>query len=268
MSQARVLRAVVLKSHDTGNTSEVVHVLTGELGRISVYARGLKDPRSRHAGVLQPLSEVELSLHLKDGADLGTLRDATLIDAHPAIASDLERLALGLLLAEAASTAGEPGHPCEDAYEALRQGLARIEPASGLPPLDSTCAALADLLHAMGYGPQLDATATRPWPAGEPRPTCFWLRPETATIHLANRQPTAAPDWPITRPRATTDFPIPPSAVRFLHNLAQGDTVPRLTAPEAMQLIEALVRIAELHHDAPLRANRFWREISGQEKQG
>lgn len=257
-----VFEAIVLKSYETGNTSEVVHVFSGRAGALSVYARGLRRAKSPYRGMLQPLSRVQLAVYLKEDAEMGTLKEASLLDDNAALTHDFERLTLGLVLAEAASAAGEKNHPAEETYGALVEALRLLDPRSGMTALVAACEGLLCLLAAAGYSPGIDPGLLQPWPPGKARPVCFWLDAETATVHGRRSQPPRAPHWPLNIAANARDIPIPPAAVRMIYESPRAETT-TLNAPEAAQLLQALIRVFEYHHDRPLQAAAFWRKTVG-----
>ncbi|MEO0573952.1 MAG: DNA repair protein RecO [Pseudomonadota bacterium] len=63
----------VLHRRDFRDSSQIVDVLTPEQGRLSMVARGIKRPKSRHRGLLQPFSPLLLSW--SGSRDLVTMTD-------------------------------------------------------------------------------------------------------------------------------------------------------------------------------------------------
>lgn len=253
-----VFPALILKTHETGNTSEVVHVLSAEHGRLSVFARGLRRPKSRFAAAMQPLTFAELSVSMAEHADTATLREAAVLRDHGSIVTDLERFALAMLLAEAASASCQPAQPAPEILAAVLQGLAAIAPESGQPPIAATIGAIAHVLDAAGYQPQIDDALLRPWPGR--RPEAFWLDVTTGLIHADGVQPSGTPQWPVDVPRDARHFLLPPAAVRFLYDLEQGRQ-PTIGRATGAQLLEGLVRLTEHHQETALRAAEFWRSV-------
>lgn len=260
--------AIVLQSYDTGETSSAVRVLTPARGRGSLMAKGLRRKGSRLAGVLQPLARVQVVYHHREGAEMGTLRDASPLGGGGApLQADLERFALGCLLAEAAAESVEEGQPAEHPYGLLVDALAALSPSAARHPSSVAARALLRLLGLAGFEPAIDPALLRPW-RGAPRPLAFWLDLREGRIHLDGAQPREAPDWPVLPPAATRHFPLPPAAVRAIHesrDLADEGlfAAPPLSSPHACQLVAALARFAEAHFDRPLRSVRFWRGIIG-----
>jgi DNA repair protein RecO (recombination protein O) len=85
---------IVLKTIDFKDTSKIVGVLSKEYGRISLIAKGAKNPKSKFSGVLQAGNILEALYYYKSGRDIHTLSDASfLIKAYP-IHFDMEKLSI------------------------------------------------------------------------------------------------------------------------------------------------------------------------------
>ena len=71
--------ALVLRGYKLGETSKVVVLLTRERGKVRAVARGASGARPRYRSALEPLSEVRVSLHGRQGAELLRLGQAELL---------------------------------------------------------------------------------------------------------------------------------------------------------------------------------------------
>lgn len=71
--------ALVLRTHDFGETSRVVVLLTRDRGKVRAVAKGARVARSRYQSALEPLSEVRVSLFGRQGAELFRLGQCDLI---------------------------------------------------------------------------------------------------------------------------------------------------------------------------------------------
>ena len=92
--------AVVLRSLRFGEADRILHVYTLERGRMGAIAKGARKTKSRFGGRLEPLSHVELMLHVGSG-ELATVTGADLVRPHAPAREDPYRLAVGLIGAEA-----------------------------------------------------------------------------------------------------------------------------------------------------------------------
>jgi len=71
--------ALVLRAYKLGETSKLVVLLTRERGKVRAVARGARGPRSRYRSALEPLSEVQVTLYGRQGAELYRLGDCELL---------------------------------------------------------------------------------------------------------------------------------------------------------------------------------------------
>jgi DNA repair protein RecO (recombination protein O) len=71
--------ALVLRTYKLGETSKVVVLLTRERGKVRAVAKGARGPRSRYQSALEPLSEVRVGLHGRQGAELFRLGQCELL---------------------------------------------------------------------------------------------------------------------------------------------------------------------------------------------
>lgn len=262
--------ALILQNYETGNSSEVVRTFSGAFGRLSVMARGGRDPKRPFAAALQPLAISELTVWLKDGAETATLRDATILETHEQLHGDLERLALASILSETASACADVGQPSPQLFRAVCAGLTNLQPASPFAAPVGAFRALARILSFAGYGVALDPEVVKPWPKYEKRPLVFWLDVAEGRVHLEGQQPDEPLPWPVEVAPRARQFPLPPGSVRVLYEMESeteqmGGASPGafMNAREAEQAIRALLRLAEWHLGQPLRSQRFWREVLG-----
>lgn len=261
------VRAIVLQRYETGDTSDVVRAFCAEHGRLSLMAKGLRAPKSRLAGILQPLATAELTFHQREGADMGTLRDAAPVDARDALHGDLERLALGSLLAEAASESCEFGHESAEMFDALERALDALLPTSPRPAPSAAMHFLLRIVAIAGYEPSIDEALLAPWPAERPKPAMFWMNVEEARVHADFPQPAGETRWPMPVADDAREIPLPPECVRAIYVNGQTPTarlesLPAVGSDLAVQLIDGLVRLAQWHLGHPLRSARFWRSIA------
>jgi len=84
------VEAIVLRHTDWGEADRLLWVFTRELGKLQVVAKGVRKPRSRKAGHLEPFTRVELLL--ARGRDLSIVTQAEAKDAYLALREDLVRV--------------------------------------------------------------------------------------------------------------------------------------------------------------------------------
>jgi DNA repair protein RecO (recombination protein O) len=154
--------AVVLRSLRFGEADRILHVYTLEHGRMGAIAKGARKTKSRFGGRLEPLSQVELVLHVGSG-ELATVTGAALVRSHAAAREDSYRLAVGLIGAEAMLRLFPEQERSDRAFTALTRFLDLLDELptrDGRPELDRLGIAFQlKLLWVAGYLPHLGSCA-------------------------------------------------------------------------------------------------------------
>ncbi len=167
--------AIVLRSIRYGEADRVLHLYSSTHGRLGAIAKGVRRPRSRFGGRLEPFFRLDLVLYRGRG-ELATVTSAHTVAAHPSLRSSGAALAAAARGCDAVLRLldGEEANPA--AYNLLCRYLALLdgqEPPSGTSPFPvvdgaaGPATALAfrlKLALAAGFAPELAACAR----CGEP----------------------------------------------------------------------------------------------------
>jgi len=81
------VEAIVLRHTDWGEADRLLWLFTREIGKVQVVAKGVRKPRSRKAGHLEPFTRVELQL--AHGRDLLIVTQAEAKDTYQTLREDL-----------------------------------------------------------------------------------------------------------------------------------------------------------------------------------
>lgn len=150
------VEAIVLRSVPYGEADLVVHLLARGRGRMGAFARGARKSR-RFGGALEPFSVVEALVAERPGADLVTLREASLREGFVGLREDLHRLAHAGYAAELAHDLSRAGQPADPIFDALQGFLERL--ARGAATSARLRALELALLAGSGLLPELSACA-------------------------------------------------------------------------------------------------------------
>ena len=93
-----VTAGLVLRETETKESDKILTVLTPELGRISVIAKGARSRRSKYTAACQLLAYGEMTLRRK--GEWYYLAEASTIELFDGVRQDIERLALAAYFAE------------------------------------------------------------------------------------------------------------------------------------------------------------------------
>ena len=160
------VQAVVLRRRDAGETDRRLTILTPELGKVDVYAKGARKGASRLAGVSDPLSVGRLAL--AQGKRSRFVTQAQPQTSFPGLRTDFDRLSLGLATVELFAAVLPYEEPDPDAYELLVRSLRAIE-AHPKPFAAAVWSQVALLAHA-GFLPSFGACVVTGAPLREGEP--------------------------------------------------------------------------------------------------
>src|SRR5512136_3333508 len=99
-SRERVSRAeaIVLRHMDWGEADRLLWLFTRETGKIRAVAKGVRKPRSRKSGHLEPFTRVNLLL--AQGRDLPIITQAEMIESHLPLRENLRRMGYAAYIVE------------------------------------------------------------------------------------------------------------------------------------------------------------------------
>lgn len=145
---------IVLRGLDLGEADRVLTILTPRLGKLRVVAKGVRRPRSRLGGGLEPLSDVQLVLAV--GRTFDVVTQVSLTDPHLGLRNDLRATAAAWYLAELADRFCEERADSHAAFVLLAQGLTALDVPGELVARDVVARWYElHLLEAMGFRPEL-----------------------------------------------------------------------------------------------------------------
>jgi DNA repair protein RecO (recombination protein O) len=131
MAQRAIVRteAVVLRSIDYGETSQIVTLFTEKRGKMAVMAKGARRTKSSFGSSLQPMSYTEVVFYYKPTRTLQILSESTHAIAFNDIRRSLEKITVGLRVVEIVRNLMEEEDAQPAVFDLLRQTLARLNTA-------------------------------------------------------------------------------------------------------------------------------------------
>jgi DNA repair protein RecO (recombination protein O) len=146
--------AVLLRSHPYSESSRVLRFLTRDEGIVGVMARGVRRPRSRSAPGLDTFAEGDLTVYMKEGRGLQTLKEFAVTGPRRGLGRHPLRLGGASVLGELVLRHGGEGGGAP-IFDALGGALDALETA----PPDAIVPVLLregwGLVAALGYEPNL-----------------------------------------------------------------------------------------------------------------
>jgi DNA repair protein RecO (recombination protein O) len=114
---------VVLRLTPFRERDRIVHTLSRARGRLGLVARSARSPRGALASRLAIANYLEVTYHRGPHAELGTLRDATVLRDHQGLHGDLAGFASLELILEVADHLGHDDNPEPDLFAAVCRAL-------------------------------------------------------------------------------------------------------------------------------------------------
>ena len=121
--------AVVLKHIPLGEADRIVTLFTPDLGIVRASAKGVRRPRSRIAGHLEPL--VRCRLMLARGRNLDIISGAETLQGFTAVREDLEQLGRAMVCVELVDAFSPEGQANRPLYDLLVEALEWLESGEG-----------------------------------------------------------------------------------------------------------------------------------------
>jgi len=126
--------AIVLRQYSLSDSDRIVVFITREYGKVRAVAKGVKKPKSRIAGCLEPLNHIRLAFFVREGRELHQVRNAELIHAFLGKNTSVDRLYAFSYFAEIASELVQENQPNPALFRLL---LASVETGEKIPALRS-----------------------------------------------------------------------------------------------------------------------------------
>lgn len=147
--------AILLRAHAYSETSRILRFLSRDAGVVSAMARGVRRPGARSAPGLDTFAQGDLTLYVREGRDLQTLKEFSITQPRRALGRDPLKLAAAGVLGELVLRHGGEGGDA-----ALFDQLAASLDALGAAPSGEVAHALLyegwATVVTLGYQPQLD----------------------------------------------------------------------------------------------------------------
>ncbi|MEL7310650.1 MAG: DNA repair protein RecO [Pseudomonadota bacterium] len=147
MDRVQLTPAWVLHRRDFRDSSQIVELLTAEHGRVSVVAKGIKRPKSRLRGLLQPFRLLRVSWVAK--RELGTLTDVD-AESSPPTALSGDALLAGYYVSELCLKLTHKHDPHPELFDLYGQVIEALRSSASV---DACLRPFEDrLLRELGFG--------------------------------------------------------------------------------------------------------------------
>ena len=203
--ERRVIKGIVLRSIDTKEADKILTVLTGEMGKITVVAKGARSRRSRVTAAVQLLSYSEMTLTESHGWQI--LAEASTVALFDGIREDVVLLSLASYFAELTGAVTWENIPAEDFLSHLLNALYALS-ALHRPQLLVKAAFELRLMALAGFEPLLEGCSV-----------CGAAEPERAMLNLTEGTLRCAG----CRQGERLSVPLTPGALAAMRYVLYGD---------------------------------------------
>lgn len=131
MAEREIVRteAVVLRSLDYGETSQIVTLFTKSKGKLGVMAKGARRTKSSFGATLQPMAYTQVVFYYKPTRDLQILSESSHVESFHRLRQDLDRITVGLRIVELIEALLETEDPHPAVFQLTVKVLNRLEAA-------------------------------------------------------------------------------------------------------------------------------------------
>jgi DNA repair protein RecO (recombination protein O) len=152
--------AIVLRSIRYGEADRILHLYSSGRGRVNAIAKGVRKPRSRFGGRLEPFFRLDLLLH-EGRSELLTVTNVSTVDGYPRLRSSAPALNAGARACDAVLRLLDAAEPNPHAYNLLCRYLALLDdPAQERAAAVETALAFRlKLALSAGFAPELASCA-------------------------------------------------------------------------------------------------------------
>ena len=128
MAQREIVRteAIVTRSLNYGETSQIVTLFTREKGKITVMAKGARRTKSSFGATLQLMAYTQVVFYYKPGRGLQTLSESAHVESFHRLHRSLEKISIGLRVVELIHALLEEEDPQPSVFNLTRQTLRRL----------------------------------------------------------------------------------------------------------------------------------------------
>lgn len=186
-------RAVVLQTYRYSDTSKILRLMTLEHGPCSALARGALRPKSRFGGLLEPFSEGDVTLYMKEGRDLHALSAFELLRERRALGIELGAYTAASVMCELVMRLA-PEHRDDRLYRTLIDGLDALLAVNGRDSVTAGLARIWSLVTTLGFQPELGICVACGRPIGEERARFDFEAGGLRCLDCAPSRPTIEPD--------------------------------------------------------------------------
>lgn len=128
MAERSIIRteAIVLRSLDYGETSQIVTLFTREKGKLGVIAKGARRPKSSFGATLQPMAYTQVVFYYKPTRTLQTLTESSHVESFHHLRRSLKTITVGYRIVELVDALMEDEDSQPEVFALVVKALRRL----------------------------------------------------------------------------------------------------------------------------------------------
>jgi DNA repair protein RecO (recombination protein O) len=136
MAEREIIRteAVVLRSLNYGETSQIVTLLTRDKGKVGVMAKGARRPKSQFGATLQPMAYTQVVFYYKPTRELQILSESSHVESFHELRRSLTPITVGLRVVELIDALMEEEDPQPEVFALTVAALRRLNRTEARAP--------------------------------------------------------------------------------------------------------------------------------------
>lgn len=127
--------AIVLRHYPLADSDSIVVFISPELGKVRAVAKGIKKPKNRLAGCLEPMNHIQIALYSREGSELGKISHAELIHSYSGKIASLNHIFAFSYFSELVHTLVQDNQPNPTLFRLLLASLKAGEKQVPIEPL-------------------------------------------------------------------------------------------------------------------------------------
>ena len=146
--------AIVLKTLNQGDTSKIATLYSRDFGRLKIIAKGIRNPKSRYMGLLDPAQHIQVLFYEKSGSELQLFKSGEIVQTYYALHKDFDRLAFAQVAMEFIERAAEKTEPHPELFDRVLWILNALNDEQ-IPPVKSYWYFHLRCLSELGFRPDV-----------------------------------------------------------------------------------------------------------------
>lgn len=119
-------KAIILTTHDFGDTSLICNLFSQEYGKLSIIAKGARSIKNPNKALLQPMHNIDLEYYYKPKRKIQILKEVSINNHFYNLKKNLKKLTHAYLALDIINHIAQTDNPCEIIFRLINKFLEKI----------------------------------------------------------------------------------------------------------------------------------------------